>query len=128
MASPGSTVARAATAGSSGNPAGKPASSPLAGWFGELPGKLHRASDATLALGVLGMIALMILPVQPWMLDIFLTLNLAAGAVLLMAAVLTPSGARIFTFPTVLIQSVLARHVLIRWTSTLYVTIYKSQQ
>jgi flagellar biosynthesis component FlhA len=112
MASPGSTVARAATAGSSGNPAGKPASSPLAGWFGELPGKLHRASDATLALGVLGMIALMILPVQPWMLDIFLTLNLAAGAVLLMAAVLTPSGARIFTFPTVLILTTLFRLAL----------------
>jgi len=73
---------------------------------------LHRSSDAALALGVLAMIALMILPVRPWLLDLFLTLNLAGGAVLLMAAVLTPSGTRIYTFPTLLILATLYRLAL----------------
>jgi type III secretion protein V len=74
--------------------------------------KVSRPSDAALALGVLAMIGLMILPVRPWMLDIFLTLNLALGGVLLMAAVLTPTGTRIFTFPTILIVTTLFRLAL----------------
>src|SRR5262249_52160117 len=61
---------------------------------------------------VLAMIALMILPVRPWILDLFLTLNLAGGAVLLMASVLTSSGTKIFTFPTILILTTLFRLAL----------------
>jgi hypothetical protein len=83
-----------------------------AAWLRTAAGKLQRSSDAVLAAGVLAMIALMILPVRPWLLDIFLTLNLGAGAVLLMTAVLTPSGAKVFTFPTLLILTTLFRLAL----------------
>src|SRR5690348_11796883 len=65
---------------------------PFGDWIADLPGKLKQSSDAALAVGVLVMIALMIIPVRPWLLDIFLTLNLAIGAILLMSSVLTPAG------------------------------------
>jgi flagellar biosynthesis component FlhA len=85
---------------------------PFGNWLSDLPGKLRQSSDAALAVGVLVMIALMILPVRPWLLDIFLTLNLAVGAILLMSSVLTPTGTKIFTFPTILILTTLFRLAL----------------
>jgi len=69
----------------------------------------RKSSDAAVAIGVLGMVALMILPVSPLVLDVLLALNLSIGAIMLVAAVLTPTSQRIYTVPTVLVLTTLFR-------------------
>ena len=77
-----------------------------------LTGKQRNPGDIALAVAVLAMIAIMIMPLPAMALDFFLTLNLALGAILLMSAVLTPTGVRIFTFPTLLVITTLFRLAL----------------
>jgi type III secretion protein V len=71
-----------------------------------------RHSDATLALAVAGIVAMMILPLPTWLLDILLTLNISVAVLLLLVVLYVPEPLAIATFPTILLLTTLYRLAL----------------
>jgi type III secretion protein V len=83
-------------------------SKPLAG-VGNLPRLAERYGDLGLAFFVVGVVAMMILPLPTWLLDLLLTLNIAVSVTLLMMAVYVPDALRFSSFPTLLLVTTLFR-------------------
>lgn len=73
---------------------------------------LFRHSDLLLALLVVAVIALMILPLQPFMLDTLIALNLSMSVILLMVALYINSPLGLSTFPSLLLFTTLFRLAL----------------
>ncbi|MET0499569.1 MAG: type III secretion system export apparatus subunit SctV [Steroidobacteraceae bacterium] len=73
---------------------------------------LFRHSDLLLALLVVAVIALMILPLQPFMLDTLIAVNLSMSVVLLMVALYVNSPLGLSTFPSLLLFTTLFRLAL----------------
>jgi type III secretion protein V len=94
MANVDSTARRSARAGSSI-------------WQG-----LRRQHDLFLALLVVAVIALMILPLQPFVLDTLIALNLSMSIVLLMVSLYINSPLGLSTFPSLLLFTTLLRLAL----------------
>ncbi len=65
--------------------------------------------EAVIAAVVLAVVAMMVVPLPPALLDVLLTLNLAAAVMLLLAAVFTPEPLRFSAFPTILVVTTLFR-------------------
>ncbi len=70
---------------------------------------LKRWADALLAIGVLGMLVTLIMPVAPWVLDALLAINLAVSLLLLLVVINAKSAAELNTFPTILLFTTLFR-------------------
>ena len=65
--------------------------------------------EVALALGVIGIVVLLILPVPPLLLDLLLTLSILASVLILMTALLAKKPLEFTSFPTVLLVATLYR-------------------
>jgi type III secretion protein V len=79
---------------------------------GDVAGLLARYGDLLLAALVVGMVGMMILPLPTFLLDILITLNIAASVILLLVAIYVSDALRIATFPTILLLTTLYRLAL----------------
>ncbi len=70
---------------------------------------LHRYSNLALALTVAGIVAMMILPLPTFALDLLITLNLAIAVTLLLLSISVSDAIRIATFPAILLITTLYR-------------------
>src|SRR5579863_7045058 len=80
-----------------------------------LPGKPSRrspvrgAADIGLAALVLGVVAMMIVPLPTWVLDVLIATNLSASVAILLVVLYVPDTLSIATFPTLLLLTTLYR-------------------
>src|SRR6476620_10748400 len=65
--------------------------------------------DVGLAIGVIGIIVLLILPVPPFLLDILLALSITSAVLILMTALMIKRPLEFTAFPTVLLVTTLFR-------------------
>ncbi|MBL7999526.1 MAG: flagellar biosynthesis protein FlhA [Candidatus Kapabacteria bacterium] len=77
--------------------------------FTAILARLNQHPDILLALGVLVVVALLIVPLSPFMLDMFLGLGLAISVLILMVSVYLTSPLEMSSFPTVLLVTTLFR-------------------
>ena len=68
-----------------------------------------RYSDIVLAVLVAVIVGMMIVPLPPFVLDLFVTLNIAAAVTLLLIAIYVSEVLRIATFPSLLLITTLFR-------------------
>lgn len=73
---------------------------------------LDRYSDILLAALVIGIIAMMIVPLPTFLLDMLLTLNITLAVTLLMVSLYIPSALKIAAFPSILLITTLFRLAL----------------
>lgn len=71
--------------------------------FDELLARLGPSRDLALALGVTGIIAMLILPMPGWMLDLGLALSITASVLILMTALFIDKPLQLSSFPTILL-------------------------
>ncbi len=76
---------------------------------GDLNVVLGRYSDILLALLVICIIAIMIIPIPTFLMDIFLTTNMALAIAILMITLYIPNALALASFPTILLISTLFR-------------------
>src|SRR5579863_7640595 len=80
-----------------------------------LPGKPSRrspvrgAADIGLAALVLGVVAMMIVPLPTWVLDVLIAANLSTAVAILLVVLYVPDTLAIATFPTILLLTTLYR-------------------
>lgn len=71
--------------------------------FEEMLGRLGAGRDLALALGVTAIIAMLILPMPPWLLDLALALSITASVLILMTALFIEKPLQLSSFPTILL-------------------------
>jgi type III secretion protein V len=69
-------------------------------------------ADAGLAVLVIGIVALMVVPLPTWLLDVLLASNLAVSVALLLVTLYVGSALQLTTFPTILLITTLVRVAL----------------
>lgn len=72
-------------------------------------GRISRSSDIALATIIIAILAMIIIPVQPWVIDYLIALNLTASVSLLMVALYIPSAVHLSIFPSLLLITTLYR-------------------
>ena len=72
-------------------------------------GKYTNNSDLMVAMGILGILCVMIVPITPWVLDLFIALTLALSVVILLVSVYSKKPLDFSTFPSVLLVMTLFR-------------------
>ncbi|MEM1282349.1 MAG: type III secretion system export apparatus subunit SctV [Chlamydiota bacterium] len=72
-------------------------------------GAISRSSDIALAMIVIAILVMIIIPVQPWVIDYLIALNLTASVSLLMVALYIPSALHLSIFPSLLLITTLYR-------------------
>ena len=75
-------------------------------------GRLARNSDVVLALGVVGVLLVLIVPIPTFMVDVLLSLNIAVSLLLLMVALSASKSLEFSTFPSLLLFTTLFRLAL----------------
>ncbi|NML18507.1 flagellar biosynthesis protein FlhA [Azohydromonas caseinilytica] len=70
---------------------------------------LARYSDLLLVAGVVAIVALMVLPLPLWLIDLLVAANIASGLMLLLLAIYIQSPLEFSVFPSVLLMSTLFR-------------------
>ena len=75
-------------------------------WMGANGGVLQRAAAPLLVISIL---ALMVLPIPPWLLDVFFTLNIAVALMVMMVAAYMVRPLDFAAFPSVLLLTTLMR-------------------
>lgn len=73
---------------------------------------LNKNSDILLAGLVIGIIAMMIVPLPTWLLDILISFNITLAVTLLMVSLYIPSALNISSFPSILLITTLFRLAL----------------
>ena len=87
----------------------------LAGYFqtvstaGRGGGGLARFTDIVLVAGIVAIIALMIVPLPTWAIDVLVAVNIAGGVLLLLLAIYVANPLEFSVFPSVLLISTLFR-------------------
>jgi type III secretion protein V len=76
---------------------------------GDLPSVLGRYSEILLAFLVITIIAIMIIPIPTFLLDILLTTNMAMAIAILMICLYVPDALALASFPTILLITTLFR-------------------
>lgn len=71
-----------------------------------------RYHDVLMAVALVMILSLMIMPVQPWLLDLLIAFNLAGAILLLMISLYVPSILEFSTFPSLLLVTTLFRLAL----------------
>src|SRR4051812_4455137 len=71
--------------------------------------KLSKNSDLALALGLVGILAVMVIPMPPFLLDIMLSMGIAVSMVLLLTAVYATRALDFSVFPSLLLITTLFR-------------------
>ncbi|MDT7837976.1 flagellar biosynthesis protein FlhA [Aquabacterium sp. OR-4] len=91
---------------------GKPAGG-MVGYFAvaDRPreGLIARFSDLFLVAGIVAIVALMVLPLPLWLIDLLVAVNIASGLVLLLVAVYVSGPLEFSVFPSVLLMTTLFR-------------------
>lgn len=77
--------------------------------FTALVARLNQHPDILLAVGILGVLGLLVLPLSPFMLDVFLGLSITVSVLILMVSVYLTSPLEMSSFPTVLLVTTLFR-------------------
>ncbi len=72
-------------------------------------GAISRSSDIVLAMVIIAILAMIIIPVKPWVIDYLIALNLTASVSLLMVALYIPSALHLSIFPSLLLITTLYR-------------------
>ena len=72
-------------------------------------GLLSRYSDLLLVAGIVSIVALMVLPLPIWVIDLLVAVNIASGLVLLLLAVYITGPLEFSVFPSVLLMTTLFR-------------------
>jgi flagellar biosynthesis protein FlhA len=72
-------------------------------------GQLAPGRDLALAGGVIAIIAMLILPIPPWMLDFGLALSITASVLILMTALFIEKPLQLSSFPTILLITTMLR-------------------
>ncbi len=80
---------------------GRPTPREMLGWVAR--------GEVGLALGIVGIVVLLILPIPPFMLDLLLTLSIGSSILILMTALLIKKPLEFTAFPTVLLVTTLYR-------------------
>src|SRR5437870_5592714 len=75
-------------------------------------GIIARYADVMLAALVVGVVAMMIVPLPTWLLDVFLSLNISIAVVLLLVSIYVTEALKIAVFPTILLVTTLFRLAL----------------
>jgi len=70
---------------------------------------ISKASDVALAILMIGVIAMIIIPLNPHVIDFLIALNLTASVTLLMVALYIPSAVHLSIFPSLLLITTLYR-------------------
>ena len=70
---------------------------------------LTRNSDVVMAIGVIGMLVVMVIPIPTFMLDIFLSFNITLSVVVLLVAMYTLKALEFSVFPSLLLLATLLR-------------------
>ncbi len=71
--------------------------------------RFRRGADYLLPVGVLGILAMMILPMPPLLLDILLSFNITAALVILLVGIYVRKPLDFSTFPVILLMTTLSR-------------------
>src|SRR4029077_12940416 len=79
---------------------------------GRLPSFRFGGADIALALLVIAVVAMMIVPLPTWLLDVLLATNLSMAVAILLVVLYVPDALAIATFPTVLLLTTLFRLAL----------------
>lgn len=72
-------------------------------------GVIARSSDIVLALIILAILVMIIIPIEPWMIDYLIAINLTASVSLLMVALYIPTALHLSIFPSLLLITTLYR-------------------
>jgi type III secretion protein V len=70
---------------------------------------LARYSDLAIVAGVIAIVAMMVLPLPMWLIDVLVALNIASGIVLLLLGIYIASPLEFSVFPSVLLMTTLFR-------------------
>ncbi len=89
--------------------AGNPGSEESTGGIASLLNRVGQHKDVLLAIGILMVLGLLVLPLNPFLLDVFLTLSLTISVLVLMVSVYLKSSLEMSSFPTVLLLTTLFR-------------------
>ncbi len=88
----------------------------LAGYFAAADqpreGLVARFSDLILVAGIVAIVALMVLPLPLWLIDLLVAVNIASGLVLILLAVYVAGPLEFSVFPSVLLMATLFRLAL----------------
>jgi type III secretion protein V len=94
----------------------EPRSEGLAGYFAAADvsreGLIARFSDLFLVAGIVAIVALMVLPLPLWLIDLLVAVNIASGLVLILLAVYVAGPLEFSVFPSVLLMTTLFRLAL----------------
>ncbi|MEM9595537.1 MAG: type III secretion system export apparatus subunit SctV [Acidobacteriota bacterium] len=90
---------------------------------GNLSTVLTRYSDVGLALVVIAVIGIMIVPLPPFLLDLFLATNITLAVTLLMITLYVPNALALASFPTLLLVTTLFR-LSLNVSSTRLILLY----
>lgn len=94
----------------------RPRADGLAGYFAAADvsreGLLARFSDLFLVAGIVAIVALMVLPLPLWLIDLLVAVNIASGLVLILLAVYVAGPLEFSVFPSVLLMTTLFRLAL----------------
>jgi flagellar biosynthesis protein FlhA len=74
--------------------------------------RLRQNGDAALAVGVFGLIAVMMVPLPPWALDVLLAISISFSLLIFLVAIYTVRPVDFSVFPTVLLVGTLGRLAL----------------
>jgi flagellar biosynthesis protein FlhA len=77
--------------------------------FGRIFAAIGNHKDVLLAVGILAVLGLLVLPLNPFLLDLFLGLSLSISILVLMVSVYLKSALELSSFPTVLLLTTLFR-------------------
>ncbi|RTL36319.1 MAG: type III secretion protein [Burkholderiales bacterium] len=94
----------------------EPSTAGLAGYFAAAEvsreGLIARFSDLFLVAGIVAIVALMVLPLPLWLIDLLVAVNIASGLVLILLAVYVAGPLEFSVFPSVLLMTTLFRLAL----------------
>ncbi len=82
------------------------------GFAALIPGARFGGADIVLAAFVIGIVAMMIVPLPTWLLDILIATNLSLSVAILLVVLYVPDALGIATFPTILLLTTLYRLAL----------------
>ncbi len=85
---------------------------PRRNFFSNINTVISRYSDLILAALVISVLGMIIIPLPTWMLDILISIDLAIGVVILLAALYISDALKIASFPTILLMTTLYRLAL----------------
>jgi type III secretion protein V len=81
-------------------------------WIDALAARLRSSGEVLFALGVLSIVAVLVMPLGPALLDVGLALNLALSATILVVTLFSREALRFASFPTLLLLTTLFRLAL----------------